>query len=130
VNTSNKLVAMALVFATAAMPTLAHHSFAMFDDQKSATISGTVKEFQWTNPHVWLLVDVLDVSGQVVEWSFQGRATSSISRDGWERTALNPGDKVSVIFRPLKDGTSGGYLVSASVNGGNTFVNEQGHNPR
>jgi hypothetical protein len=128
-GTLRKFGAIALLSAVVAVPAFAHHSFAMFDDQQSVTLSGTVKEFQWTNPHVWLLVDVMDASGEITQWSLQGKAPSSLSRDGWTRSALSPGDKVTAIFHPMKDGSKGGSLVKASVNG-NTFINETGHEPR
>jgi hypothetical protein len=105
------------VAAALAVPALAHHSFAMFDNQKDVTLEGTIKEFQWTNPHSWIQVMVKDESGKEVEWSIEGGSPNSLSRNGWKRTSLKPGDKVVVITHPLKDGSAGGSLVSVSVNG-------------
>ena len=101
----------------AAVPAFAHHSFAMFDNNKSVTLEGTVKEFQWTNPHSWVQVMVKDASGKDVEWSVEGGSPNGLARQGWKRTSMKPGDKISVVIHPLKDGTAGGSLVSATVNG-------------
>ncbi|HEU4679229.1 MAG TPA: DUF6152 family protein [Terrimicrobiaceae bacterium] len=105
------------VAASLSVPVLAHHSFAMFDNQKDVTLEGTIKEFQWTNPHSWIQVMVKDPSGKEVEWSIEGGSPNSLSRNGWKRTSLKPGDKVVVVTHPLKDGSPGGSLVSVSVNG-------------
>lgn len=103
--------------ALAAPPALAHHSFAMFDYQKNITVSGTVKELQWTNPHIWIQLMVKDASGKEVEWSIEGGSPNGLKRQGWSRKALNTGDQASIVIHPLKDGSAGGALVSLSVNG-------------
>ena len=101
----------------AALPAGAHHSFAMFDFTRTVTIHGTVKEFQWTNPHTWIQLMVVDSSGKEAEWSIEASSAITMSRQGWTRAALKPGDHVVVVIHPLKDGTRGGSLVSAEVNG-------------
>jgi len=110
------LVALPLLAAIAASAS-AHHSFAMFDNQKEMTLEGTIKEFQWTNPHTWTQVMVKDASGKEVEWSIEGGSPNSLSRNGWKRTSIKPGDKAVVLIHPLKDGSPGGSLMSISVNG-------------
>ena len=97
--------------AVVAGPALAHHSFAMFDQKKVVTISGTVKELQWTNPHVWLQVDV-PTGGKVRHWSFEGNSPNMLRRRGWSSTVVKPGDKITVKFNPLKNGDPGGGLLS------------------
>src|SRR3569832_2236734 len=117
---SKKMLALAgvAVVALAAAPAFAHHSFAMFDNQKNVTLDGTVKEFQWTNPHSWIQLVVKDpATGKEVEWSIEGGSPNGLSRSGWKRTSLKSGDKAVAIIHPLKDGTNGGSLVSVSVNG-------------
>lgn len=94
---------------------LAHHSFAMFDPEKLITQTGVVKEFEWTNPHVWLHVMAPDTSGKPVEWSFEMQATAQASSGGWRPDTVKPGDKVIVEFHPLKDGSRGGELVAATL---------------
>jgi hypothetical protein len=110
------LLALTLASAAAA-PALAHHSFAMFDTQKSVTVEGTVKAFQWSNPHTSVQIIVKDPNGNDVEWSVEGGSPNGLARQGWSRLSLRPGDKASVVIHPLKDGANGGVLVRATVNG-------------
>jgi hypothetical protein len=116
---SGKLVLMGLAAACAAVstPVYAHHSFSMFDNQKSLTLEGTIKEFQWTNPHSWIQVLVKDKAGKDVEWSIEGGSPNGLTRAGWKRTSIKPGDKASVVIHPLKDGSNGGSLAEIAVNG-------------
>jgi len=112
-----RILAAAAMAAAGATPALAHHSFALFDAQKSMTLEGRVKQFQWTNPHTWIQLMVVDAAGKEAEWSIEASSAITMSRQGWTRTALKPGDQVVVVIHPLKDGTRGGSLVSAAVNG-------------
>jgi hypothetical protein len=112
-----RILAFAAAVATGATPALAHHSFALFDAQKSMTLEGRVKQFQWTNPHTWIQLMVVDASGKEAEWSIEASSAITMSRQGWTRSALKPGDHIIVVIHPLKDGTRGGSLVSAAVNG-------------
>src|ERR1700712_423176 len=116
---SKKMLALAGVamVSLAAAPAFAHHSFAMFDSTKNVTLEGTIKEFQWTNPHSWIQIMAKDASGKEVEYSIEGGSPNGLSRQGWKRTSLKPGDKAVLIMHPLKDGTNGGSLVSVSVGG-------------
>ena len=109
--------AAGLILATGSTAALAHHSFAMFDNAKSVTIEGTVKEFQWTNPHSWVQLMVKDASGKEVEWSIEGGSPNGLSRQGWKRTAIKAGDKAKVVIHPMKDGAPGGSLVEISIDG-------------
>ncbi len=116
---SKKMLALAgfATVALAAAPAFAHHSFAMFDSQKNLTLDGTIKEFQWTNPHSWIQIMVKDASGKEVEWSIEGGSPNGLARQGWKRTSLKPGDKAVAVVHPLKDGTAGGSLVTVTVGG-------------
>ena len=96
---------------------VAHHSFATFDQTKETTLVGTIKEVQWTNPHIWVQVLVKNSSGETVEWSIEGGSPNGLSRQGWKRSSLNAGDPVEMVIHPLKDGSNGGSLVRVSVNG-------------
>jgi hypothetical protein len=117
-QTSKMTRVAAVVLALGAVPAAAHHSFAIFDNQKNVTVEGTVKEFQWTNPHSWVQLLVTDpTTGKQVEWSIEGASPNALSRQGWKRTSLKPGDKAAIVIHPLKDGTTGGSLVSATVDG-------------
>jgi Family of unknown function (DUF6152) len=96
----------------------AHHSFATFDQTHEKTLVGTIKEVQWTNPHIWVQVLVKNpATGEVVEWSVEGGSPNGLSRQGWKRSTLNAGDAVEIVIHPLKDGSNGGSLVRVSVNG-------------
>ncbi|WP_207481998.1 DUF6152 family protein [Arenibaculum pallidiluteum] len=89
-------------------PALGHHSGAMFDDQKEVTIEGVVKEFQYTNPHSWLLVDVAGPDGKVTTWGFEAEGPSTLLRAGIRKADLPPGAKVKVTAHPMKDGRPAG----------------------
>jgi hypothetical protein len=100
---------------------LAHHSFAMFDRSREMRVEGVVRLFQWTNPHSWIQLLVTDAQGQTVEWSLEGGSPNILGRDGWKRTSLAPGDKVSVLIYPLKDGGAGGSFLEVHKDDGEVF---------
>lgn len=109
-----KIIRTSLILAAGGMlaaPVLAHHSFSMFDMQKEMTISGTVKEFQWTNPHAWVQILVKGEDGKVVEWSIEGNSPSVLARQGWTKRSLKTGDAVTVTIHPMRDGSTGGSIV-------------------
>lgn len=89
----------------------AHHSFAMFDRGRTVVISGVVREFQWTNPHSWIQLTVTDEAGKVTEWSLEGGSPGILSRNGWKRTSLAAGEKVTIEIYPLKSGEPGGSFI-------------------
>lgn len=103
--------------AIAGPPAFAHHSFAMFDNTKSIALEGTIKEFQWTNPHSWVRIVVTDGSSKETEYLIEGGSPNGLARQGWKRSSLKPGDKVVLVMHPLKDGTAGGSLVNVSIGG-------------
>jgi hypothetical protein len=103
-----------------AAPLTAHHSSAMFDATKTTELTGTVKEFQWTNPHVWVQVNV-DKSGAKEEWSFEGGSPNTLSRQGWQKSTFAPGAQVTVRFNPMRDGTHAGQFVAAKFADGKTL---------
>jgi hypothetical protein len=90
----------------------AHHSGAMFDMTKTVTISGTVQEFNWTNPHSSFKVLVANSAGTEDVWAVEMGGPNNLVREGWKRTSLKPGDKVTVTVRPLRDGVPGGSYVA------------------
>ena len=93
-------------------PARAHHSYAMFDATREVELVGVVKEFQWTNPHIWIEL-VVDQQGKSVLYSIEGGATQSLARHGFRRTIFKPGDTVTVVVNPLKSGEPGGSFVRA-----------------
>ena len=100
----------ALTVLAAAVPALAHHSFAMFDQKKVLTLEGTVTEFQWTNPHSFLEVDVPQ-GAKAVHWSVELNSPNNLKRQGWTRGALKAGDRVTVRLNPLRSGQHGGLFL-------------------
>jgi hypothetical protein len=118
-SASPKQSAIVVILAAmigAAPPALAHHSFAMYEPTKTLTFKGTVKTFQWTNPHVviWVLVQP-EGGGAAQEWSFETTSPGVLTRVGWTRQSLKAGDRVSVVFSPLRDGSHGGGLNSVTL---------------
>src|SRR4051812_37107343 len=107
-------IAAALILGVVASAS-AHHSFAVFDMTAQKSIEGTVKKVDWTNPHVWVWVDVPTAAGGSETYGFEGMSPNFLARRGWSRTTLQTGMKVTVQFRPLKDGKPGGMLVSAKL---------------
>lgn len=119
-----KSISLAVVAAFAlSVPASAHHSFAMFDATKSVTVQGAVKEFEWTNPHSWLRVMVMDQkSGKPVLWAFELSSPARLTTMGMHADSVKAGDVVSVTFHPMKDGTRGGQFVQATLPGGKQVI--------
>src|SRR5215831_7245980 len=90
---------------------LAHHSNAAFDGDKVIVLKGTVTEWKWTNPHVWILLSADDGKGGKVDWAIEGRTPGQLLRAGWSRSTLKAGDVITVDFSPAKDGTHTGLLT-------------------
>lgn len=112
---STIVLGTALALSTAVA--YSHHSFAMFDNAKEQTIEGEVKDFQWTNPHIWIQVNVKGTDGKVTEYSIEGGSPNGLKRQGWTKQSINTGDKISLTMHPLKDGSPGGSFMRAVVNG-------------
>ena len=106
-----------LLATVAMLPLLAtaHHSFAAFDSASEKTLVGVVKEFQWTNPHSWIQLNVADESGKVVEWAIEGNSPNILVRQGYTSKSVKGGDRVTVVVHPLKDGSAGGSLVRITL---------------
>lgn len=91
----------------------AHHSGAMFDDKVATTLTGTVKGFQWTNPHCWIQV-LVSSKDTTVEWSIEMGSPSQLFKGGWRPTTLRVGETITVVIHPMRDGSSSGLFVSAT----------------
>jgi len=98
-----------------AVPAAAHHSFAMFDAGKTVTLEGTVKEFQWTNPHSWIYLTVIDKEGNSVQWAVELGAPSGLVRQGWLPKTLTPGMDIKLIIHPLRSGDPGGQFLQVTL---------------
>ena len=116
-QSSIALVMAALgVMLYTAPPASAHHSFAMYEPTKTLTFKGTVKNFQWTNPHVVLSILVQPDDGSAAQdWALETTSPGVLTRAGWTRQSIKPGDKVSVTLSPLRDGSHGGSLNSVTL---------------
>ena len=115
------LTAVAVVAFTASA--FAHHSFAMFDAQKTVTLQGTVKEFEWRNPHSWLRIMVNDEkTGNPLLWAVELSSPGRLITMGMRADSVKAGDAVSVTFHPMKDGTRGGQFVQAVLPGGKQVI--------
>ncbi len=120
------LILSSVAVSVFALPALAHHSFAMFDQNKLNTMTGLVKQFEWQNPHAWLQIEIADASGKTAIWSFEGGSPAQLASLGWKPENFHAGDKVEVGFRPLKDGSRGGQLMSAKLSGGQKICSNRG----
>jgi hypothetical protein len=108
-------LAAALIVGAAPQRAVAHHSTAMFESDKRVTLSGTVTDFQWTNPHAWIQVTVAGADGKPAEWSFECGSPNTLSRQGWKPSTLKPGDRVTIVASPMKDGTSAGLMYTVTL---------------
>lgn len=102
--------------ALLALPALAHHSFAMFDFKTTLTLEGTVKQFQWTNPHAFVVMLVPGAEGSSTQYSLETLPPSTLMRiGGWKHNSLKPGDRITVQMHPLRDGRNGGALAALTL---------------
>src|SRR5262252_746116 len=113
----------AVAAAMSAIPAIAHHSFAMFDAEKVATLEGIVKEFQWTNPHSWILLMVDNAQGQAQQWAIEMGGPQGLARQGWAPKTLRPGMKVKTVIHPLRDGGNGGQFMAITLPDGTQMGN-------
>ena len=115
--TLSGVLAAAMVLAVSS-PAWSHHSHAMFDHDKEVTVTGTVSEWVFRNPHVFLYVDVKTDSGETVKWSVEMSNITNMLKVGFATTTFKAGDKVTVTMHPLADGRTGGnYIVATSADG-------------
>jgi len=92
----------------------AHHSFARFDAQRQVTVQGTVKDFQWTNPHAWIML-VVERRGRSEQWAIELAGASGLVRQGWKPKTITPGMVVTTTIHPLRDGTNGGQFLELKL---------------
>jgi hypothetical protein len=112
--------------ALLAAPAFAHHSFAMFDQSKVIYMAGTVTEFEFVNPHTWLHLAFVSDKGETSTWSFEAGSVSQLVKLGWSKDSFRVGDKVEIGFRPLKDGSRGGQLMSVKLANGEKVCSNRG----
>ena len=117
------LALTALAVAALAAPAFAHHSFAMFDADKTMTLAGTVTDFEWTNPHSWIRLNVADNGGALRQWAIEMGSPAQNTQRGWKADTLKAGDKITLTIHPLKDGSRGGQFMAAQFPDGKRLVN-------
>lgn len=111
-------LAAALLSAAMTLPVQAHHSFAAFDSTQTLSLTCMVKEFQWVNPHSWLIVIAPDGQGNQGELRFEGVPPAILKRSGWTEDTLLAGDRISLDYHPMKDGSPGGAYVAVTLPNG------------
>jgi hypothetical protein len=118
------VIAATLLLALATgRPASSHHSFAMFDLSKEQKVAGTIKAFEFMNPHTVTRLMARDEKGEMREWTFEGVSVGVLFKEGWRGDTLKPGDKVTIIFAPLKNGAHGGMFLRAILPSGNVIYN-------
>jgi hypothetical protein len=115
----NSIATVALVLLPLATP--AHHASTMFDRDQPVELTGVVREFQWTNPHIWIQVQVPDEAGELIEWSIEGGVPNRLFRDGWRPSTFQPGDAVTIRAFPMRDGGKAGLFIGAKLPDGSTL---------
>ena len=121
-------IVVAGMIAAAADRGAAHHSFAAFDITSQKAVTGTIKQVDWTNPHIWIWMNVENDKGGVDTYGFEGMSPNFLARRGWTKSSMKPGDKVSIVYRPMRDGSNGGMFISTKLPDG-TVLTGQGAQP-
>jgi hypothetical protein len=101
----------------------AHHSNAMFDKTQLREVKATVREFQWTNPHIWIQVLIENEDGEQEEWSIEGGGPNTLFRKGWRPGSFKPGDVVEFKLNPMLDGSNAALFIGARFSNGDTLGN-------
>lgn len=108
----------AVLVVAAGIPVAAHHSFSAFDVANQKTVTGTVNKVDWTNPHIWLWIDVPNDKGGSDTYGFEGMSPNFLARRGWTKNTLNAGDTITIAYRPMKDGSKGGMFINGKMPSG------------
>jgi len=116
------LIAMTMAAICFSPSVVAHHSFAMFDDSQVKKLEGVVVSFDWRNPHVWLHLNVRE-DGRDYEWSFEGASIARLVPAGFSATVLKPGDRITLEYNPLRDGSRGGHMRTILLPDGSRICN-------
>jgi len=106
--------------ALAPLPSLAHHSYSMFDMQKTVALQATVVRFKWQNPHAFIEIDATSRSG-AERWAIEMTSPNNLAQEGWRRTSLKPGDRITVWVHPLRSGARGASYVGVRLPNGSTL---------
>jgi hypothetical protein len=106
-----------------ALPAAAHHSFAMFDNEHQVKLQGTVEKFEWTNPHVYIHMQMEDGKGGAAPYTVECASPGILNRVGWKFNMIKPGEKLSLVIAPLRNGEAGGLLKEVTLPDGKVMNN-------
>jgi len=109
---------LSVVFLLLTVPgqqALAHHSAGMFDRTKKVERQATVREFQWTYPHIWIQINITNDKKEVEEWSIEGGVPAHLYRRGWRPGSFKPGDNITIVYNPMRDGGKAGLFIGAKL---------------
>jgi len=120
VNRLRQSLLAALAFTAVAGPAVAHHSYAMFDMQKTVVLDASVTRFKWQNPHAFIEADVA-VNGSSEHWAIEMTSPNNLAQEGWKRTSLKQGDRVRIWVHPLRSGARGGSYAGVRLADGSTL---------
>ncbi len=115
-----KITLAALALSAAALPAAAHHSYSMFDMDRTVVLNATVTEFKWQNPHAFIRVDA-NVNGQTEAWSIEMTSPNNLVQEGWTRRSVRRGDRVEIYVHPLRSGAQGASYVGIRLADGSTL---------
>ena len=105
-------IALTLLFLAVSGVAYAHHGTEAYAMEKKVTLKGVIAQFEWTNPHSQVHLDVTDENGNVTHWNFESQPPSILTHAGWTKNSLKPGDAATITFHPVKNGASVGILMS------------------
>lgn len=111
----NRMVVLLWVCMLSGSVLSAHHSFSAFNMETETTVTGTVRQVDWTNPHIWIWIDVPNEEGGVDTWGLEGMSPNYLERRGWTRTTLKAGDEITATLRPMRNGENGGMFVRTTL---------------
>jgi hypothetical protein len=120
------ICAITVAFLILSGPVLAHHGNAAYDLENPITLKGTVTEFAWSNPHVQIYFDVKDTKGKVVHWASETVSPGLLSRAGWSKAELKPGDEITITLGPAKSGAPVGFALKIVLANGKVLQLGQG----
>jgi len=113
------LLISAALCLTVSAPASAHHSYAAFDRTKTITLKGAIESIEWTNPHIYIVLVARPAQGGApARWTIEGNPPAAMERQGWKKGAAKPGDVITLVINPLRNGQVGGHYVSALLPGG------------
>jgi hypothetical protein len=107
------------------VPAFAHHSLSAYNVSTYQTVDGTVKSFEWTNPHARLILVVSDANGRMISWNLEGPSTGRLSSGGFKKDIIASGDRIKVAYNPRRDSASGGYFIAVTAANGAVYSTDR-----